>query len=68
MSITITNRKGNQTIRATGKDAQALFDVMRRTAEGLPTEKHPQTHQNPSQNVPADSAGTSGATCAPRCL
>lgn len=28
MTITITKRKGNQTIRATGKDAQALFDAM----------------------------------------
>lgn len=39
MTITITNRKGKQTIRATGKDAQALFDAMCRTVEAKPVSK-----------------------------
>ena len=61
MSITITNRKGNQTIRATGKDAQALFDAMCQSAEKSAALKSPLEGQNPVPNHPKDEIRADGA-------
>ena len=61
MSITITNRKGNQTIRATGKDAQILFDAMCRSVEASVTPKPSPKGHNPVPNRPKDEIRGIGA-------
>ena len=61
MTITITNRKGKQTIRATGKDAQALFDAMCRTLEGKTASKSPANAPKPVPNRPKEKIQGSGA-------
>lgn len=61
MTITITNRKGKQTIRATGKDAQALFDAMCRTVEAKPVSKSPANAINSVPNRPKEKIKGSGA-------
>lgn len=61
MSITITNRKGRQSIRATGKDAQVLFDAMCRSV-GEPVAPKPiQSASNPVPNHPKDKSQGLGA-------
>jgi hypothetical protein len=52
MTITITNRKGKQSIRATGKDAQALFDAMCRSVDASVAPESPKNGQNPVPNRP----------------
>lgn len=64
MTITITNRKGKQTIRATGKDAQALFDAMCRTVEEKPASKSTANALNGVPNRPKKKIQGSGAVCA----
>jgi len=54
MTITITNRKGKQSIRATGKDAQALFDAMCQSVEAQSAAKSSQKGRNPAPNHPKD--------------
>lgn len=61
MTITITNRKGKQTIRATGKDAQALFDAMCRTVEAKPASKSPANALNSVPSRPKEKIQGSGA-------
>lgn len=61
MTIIITNRKGKQSIRATGKDAQALFDAMCRSVEVDATTKPPANASNPVPNRPKEDGQGSGA-------
>lgn len=61
MTITITNRKGKQSIRATGKDAQALFDAMCRSVEVQATTKPPADASNHVPNRPKEKIQGSGA-------
>ena len=60
MSITITNRKGNQSIRATGKDAQALFDAMCQSVEKYTALKASTEGQNAAPDRPKDEIQGSG--------
>ncbi|MGQ0711640.1 MAG: hypothetical protein ACT4NV_18050 [Rhodoferax sp.] len=61
MTITITSRKGKQTIRATGKDAQALFDAMCRTVGAKSTAKTPANAPKPLPNRPREEIQGDGA-------
>jgi hypothetical protein len=61
MTITFINRKGKQSIRATGKDAQALFDAMCRSVEAPVTPESSQNGQNPVPNHPKDQIQGNGA-------
>ncbi|MDP3652431.1 MAG: hypothetical protein Q8R67_12185 [Rhodoferax sp.] len=61
MAITITNRKGKQSIRATGKDAQVLFDAMCRTVEVQATTKPLANASNPVPNRPKEESQGDGA-------
>jgi|GEM_PF-3388923 len=61
MSIIITNRKGKQSIRATGKDAQVLFNAMCRSVEAQVAPKPSQNGPNPVPNHPKEEILTDGA-------
>lgn len=61
MTIIITNRKGKQSIRATGKDAQVLFNAMCRSVEAQVAPESSQNGQNPVPNHPKEEILTDGA-------
>jgi len=61
MSITFTKRG----IRATGKDAQALFDAMFAASERTQQKSNvPASASNQSQRVPEQEVGASGSEAA----
>lgn len=61
MTITITNRKGKQQIRATGKDAQVLFDAMCQSVAKPATPQAPQNGRNAVPNHPKEEIQGNGA-------
>lgn len=62
MAITFTNRKGSRQIRATGKDAQALFDAMCRSVDASTPSESSQNGQKPFPNHPQEKIQGNGAT------
>ena len=54
MAIFITNRKGHQSIRATGKDAQALFAAMCKSVEKQDAGKTSANALDAAPNTPKD--------------
>jgi hypothetical protein len=61
MVIKITNRQRGISIRATGKDAQALFDAMVANAEANVARKQAANASNPVPNRPKEKIEGDGA-------